>query len=176
MGKGGMVMRAEQLQRGLALYTMLLMVAAIVIPLTYFVSNNGVASNAINTNNKATQLSSQARLIMQMVYSCTSNYPTGNNGGTTHLPYPATPTGNLVSNLVCPGTSANLWTGVDGAYLPVIPTDFGAWQYVNDATSVRITTTTTNLTAWANAINQVVSQFGSQASLSGSTLTITITN
>lgn len=154
---------------------MMIMAAMIVASLSYLIGGNGLASTAITSNNKSAQIVAQANLILQQIYGCVSNYPTGNNGGSFHLAYPATPTASLVSNLVCPGTSANLWTGVDGIYLPTMPGDFGAWTYTNDATSVRIATTTTNLTAWQGAMTNAAAKFGAQASISGSTLTITVT-
>lgn len=179
-------------QRGMAVLTMIF-IAVFLIGLTAVVSSRAPATNQIGTFIKASDLVSQVQLIRSQIAKCAMNYPSGNNGSANHLAYPyygtAANTGvaatGAVSGLYCPGTGsgnntdatdANLWSGTDGVFLPAAPGDFGAWQYANDATSVRLTIAATDA-RWNAAIDQAIAKIGSSsASRATNTLTVVITN
>jgi len=140
-------------------------------------SNRGVTSSMSMTN-CVTQLTAQANLIRQKVSRCALEYPAGNNGGASHLPYPAG-TASAVSGLTCPGNNnANLWTGADGIFLPNAPTGFNSWTYTNDGTSVRISITPSTVTNFATTcMNNAAARFtAAEASVAANTLTIVVTN
>jgi hypothetical protein len=136
-------------------------------------------NKATAINNTITQLVAQANLIRQKIVQCATEYPEGDNGTSYHKPYPSG-SGVLVSTLTCPGAPAggnNLWSGIDGVFLPQTPTGFNSWVYTNDATSVRISIQTTNTAAYSTAMQQAAAKFtSSEASVSGNTLTFIVTN
>lgn len=85
----------------------------------------------------------QVQLIRSRILSCGIAYPTGNNGNgyVNRVRYPATPVSGKVRDLSCPGLppgSDNLWTGMGGATVPLPPVAFSEWEYVSDATSMRL--------------------------------------
>lgn len=128
-----------------------------------------VASMMANSN-AANMVAAQASLIRGRILQCGIDYPSGNNGTSYRVIYPSATTAANVSALTCPGNSANLWSQSDGVAMPASLSGFNAWQYVNDATSMRITVTSTNADRTA-ILPRIVTLLGSQASYAGSTLT-----
>ena len=126
------------------------------------------------------QMVAQRDLIFSALLLCRTIYPSGNNGTIFRKPYPAAETAVLVSSLVCPGQSpASIWSNDLSAMVPRPLPGFGAWTYVNDATSLRIATTAVNAGLQFNQdlLDAVVKKIGSsQAVRSGDTLTITFVN
>lgn len=124
------------------------------------------------------ELVQQASLIRSKIIACTVQYPGGNNGLGFRLQFPAAPVSGAVADALCPGNpnvSKSLWNPADGTYMPRQLAGFSAWGIAHDATSMRISITTTSgaqhdLAALTNA----ALKFGSQATLTGSTLTIII--
>lgn len=115
-------------------------------------------------------------LIQTKIRYCPLAYPGGNNGTGFAPQYPTGATAVLVSTLVCPGRSAYaLFTGGDGVFLPVTPTGFDGWWYVNDANGVRIYLVSDGTNPRNSTLSNVAAKFSSTAaSFSGSTLTLWI--
>lgn len=146
--------------------------------------------SSLQTFSTAQQIALQAQLIRAKIGRCVSDYPTGNNGTGNHAGYPYTAnvagtplggtpdgTAEAVSKLYCvigaspAAADSNLWSGVDGVFLPPAPTGFNAWQYSNNGTDVRITLQTTSTSSYGAALAQAVSKFNaSEAALSTTTL------
>lgn len=126
------------------------------------------------------QMVAQRDLIFNTLVLCRTIYPAGNNGNAVRQQYPATPGDGFVSSLVCPGQSpASIWSGDSRAMAPRALSGFGAWTYINDATSIRITTTAINAGSQfhRDLLDAVVTRIGSaQAVRSGDTLTVTLVN
>lgn len=116
----------------------------------------------------------QANLIRTKVSKCVIDYPSGNNGTGFHLPYPGASSLVNASTLTCPGSSANLWTSGDAILLPATPIGFDAWGYINDATSVRISIQSSDI-SYGTCMSKALGKFGAdEATLVGDTLTIQI--
>lgn len=141
-------------------------------------------NSANNTSERMATLRSdlvrQAELIRNMVVACKIKHPTGNNGTGFRVSFPGTPASQNVADLVCPGAPAgyqSLWNGRDAIVPPSPLVGMGPWKYVNDATSIRISIAVTEAVAFRTAaLNSAALKFGSQASVTGSTLTITLAN
>ena len=119
-------------ERGFAV-GMILMGIALLGVVTYAIAAGSRSSASGMTGvGRIASLTAQAGLIRQSVEHCSLNWADG--------AMPATPTGGLVSNLVCPGVNQNIWTGTVAAAgpLPAPPAGFNAWTYANDAQGVRI--------------------------------------
>lgn len=126
------------------------------------------------------QMVAQRDLIWTTLVLCRTIYPAGDNGNSVRQQYPATPGNGLVSALVCPGQSpASIWSGDSRAMAPRALPGFGAWTYVNDVTSIRITTTATDTGSqfYQDLMDAVIARVGSgQATRNGGALTITLMN
>lgn len=162
--------------KGLAMaYIMSILVLLIALTATITRINKSNAQFYF-TKSASTNLVAQANIIRERVLACAIMYPNGDNGTGFHIAYPGG-TGVAVSTLTCPGSSVNLWTGIDGAMsLPPI-TGFGVWTYANDATSVRISITTTSSAGYGAAMTQALARFNTsanEASIAGSTFTVVI--
>jgi len=165
--------------KGFAVVSLVLMVIALMAVIAGAIAISSRSYNAaVAINNTVTQLVAQANLIRQKVTQCVIEYSEGDNGTGFHKTYPAG-TNVDVSTLTCPGAPAgsnNLWTGSDSVFLPNPPVGFNAWKYTNDATSVRISIQTTNVSGYGTAMSKAAAKFSSsEASVSGDTLTVTIT-
>ena len=162
-------------QRGVSLVTMLVLVVIIAAALAYLLVGAGLNVSGMLAGQKATQLAAQAEFIVQRIAKCATDYPGGNNGLATHSAYPldGNPGAISVASLVCPGNSQNLWTGVDGVYLPVPITDFSAWTYTNSS-PVSVSISPTQAGTYATALAAAAARLGSVASVTGSTLTVKV--
>jgi hypothetical protein len=120
----------------------------------------------------------QVELIRAKLIMCASNYPAGNNGLGYRLPYPAAPASGLVSDLQCPGAPAGwqtFWNGTDGVFAPKPLQGMSAWSYVHDATGIRVAISVQHSTSSLQAgLRSAALALGSQASVAGSTLTVTL--
>lgn len=138
------------------------------------------ADNGVQMEKVKETLVQQADLIRSKLLVCATSFPNGDNGSGVHPTYPATPSSGLVKDLACPGQGAvigNLWKGTDGIYEPPSIVELTGWQYINDATSVRITNSASAsyapiLAGFTNAGKSI----GPQASVSSGSITVTITN
>lgn len=122
-------------------------------------------------------LMAQASLIRDRIILCGVTYPSGNNGTGNHVAYPATPVSGQAVDLLCPGnpdTNKSIWTGRNGAIYPVLPSGFSAWQYVNDATNMRISVTGDGSPQTRDVLSVLVGNYGAAGSLSGDTLSIIV--
>ena len=151
-----------------------------------FVLIGSVAATAARTAAKAKvfhetkeSMIAQSELIGSNLVFCRTLYPNADNLSTFHLPYPATPADSKVASLVCPGSGLSLWSGDSRSLAPRTLAGFSQWNYVNDAISVRITTTAVNANApyYQDLMDAVITKVGSaQASRTGDTLTVTLVN
>ena len=129
------------------------------------------------------QMIAQRDLIANMLLLCRTIYPAGDNGSGNgvRLQYPATPTDGLVSSLSCPGQGAatSIWSGDSRALAPRALPGYTAWTYINDSTSIRISTSlvTAGSTYHRDLVDGVIAKIGAgQAVRSGDVLTITLVN
>lgn len=159
-------------QAGFSLLTIILMVVSLAAGLAYFVANAGLNVQGQLNNLRTNQLVAQAQFIAQRIAKCATDYPDGNNSTGFHIAYPAGSPSVNVSTLTCPKTTQNLWSGVDGVYLPQPPDGFSVWTYTNDATEIKIAITA--ITADPATLTSATTRIGSQATVAGSTLTLTI--
>lgn len=162
-------------QTGFSILTFLLAAVVLLGSLIFvFIGSGPNVQGQLNTQRSA-ELIAQAQLIAHRLTQCASDYPQGDNGTTFHKAYPpdANPGARAVADLICPGSNQNLWSGVDGVYLPQAPSGFNAWQYTNTATaSISITSTAAN--TYASAIANAASKIGNAASATANTLTVKI--
>ena len=157
-------------QRGYALVVVLLLAALLVVGLTLEMSDHTNINVMMSNNMVVQQAAAQASLIRGRILQCATDYPAGNNGTGFNITYPAAATAVAVSTLTCPGNSVNLWLQSDGVTMPQAMPGFGAWQYLNNATGINISVTTTSAVG-TNALPALATKLGGQASYSGSTLT-----
>lgn len=151
-----------------------------------FVLIGAVAATTARSNAKAqqfheirNQLVAQSELIGSTLVLCRTLYPGADNGSGFHPPYPATPGDGTVKSLICPGSLASIWSGDSRTLTPRTMPGFQEWSYVNDATSVRISTTAVNagMPYYQDLLDSVVGKVGpGQAVRAGDTLTITLVN
>lgn len=160
-------------QQGYGLLIIVLMTIVLGTVLAASMAGGTSTTSMLSNNNAAQTVSAQAGLIRARILQCAIEYPAGNNATGFRLTYPAAAAITNVSALFCPGSALNLWSQSDGVFMPTVPSGFNAWQYTNDATSMRmsITSTTTDRTAILPTIARIL---GAQASVVGSTLTWTI--
>ena len=124
----------------------------------------------------------QSDLISNTLILCRTVYPAGDNGNGLGVrqQYPATPVDGLVASMSCPGQSpALIWSGDARAMAPRALPGYIGWTYVNDVTSIRISTTAININVpyYRDLLDAVVTKIGAaQAVRSGDTLTITLFN
>jgi hypothetical protein len=162
-------------QTGFSVLTLMILAIALLTGLAFLLIGSGPnVQGQLNTQRSA-ELIAQAQLIAHRLTQCTTDYPQGDNGTAFHKAYPrdTNPGARAVADLICPGSNQNLWSGVDGVYLPQAPSGFNAWQYTNTATaSISITSTAAN--TYASAIANAASKIGNAASATPSTLTVKI--
>lgn len=153
----------------------MLLTGALVAGLVYFLLVSGPNVALLNANQKTNELLAQAQLITHRITKCATDYPQGNNGLGIHLPYPAdaNPGALAVSALVCPGSGQNLWSGVDGVYLPPALADFSGWVYTNTSPAT-VSITAVHATAYATTLANVATRIGSAASSTANTLTVRV--
>ena len=163
--------------------------ATALVAIGLFALLGAVAATTARSNAKAKQfheikeaMISQADLIWNQLLLCQTLFPTADNGSGNgvRLQYPATPADSAVASISCPGQSpAVIWSGDYRAMAPRPLAGFGPWTYVNDATSIRISTTAVNANVpyYRDLMDAVASKLGAaQAVRSGDTLTITLIN
>jgi hypothetical protein len=174
-------MNAFRSQRGVGFAAVLTIIAL----LTAVSLATARLHNAANTGERVErvreELLQQASLVQGKLIACMASWPGGDNGTGYRVAYPAALTATAVSALACPGAPAALqplWHGADGVLPPRQMPDFGAWSYVNDATSMRVSITAANSYPYTTAaLASAALRLGStQASISGSTLTIVLSN
>ena len=138
----------------------------------FLLVGSGAFVSAQVDRNLASQLVAQGQLIAHRVAKCAADYPQGDNGTGSFRAYPAGE-GVLVSALECPGNHQNLWSGVDGVYLPAKPPDFSDWRYSKSG-PVRIEITSQRPAAHVGVLQNVAGRLGGAASVNAGTLTIKI--
>lgn len=127
---------------------------------------------------ESAQLVDQANKIHDRVISCGQTYPSGVNADASS---PAAlkrfPGSSLrLADASCPGAPAPMsaiWSGRDGSFLTVLPSDFGAWTYSNDAQGLRASLTSTT-SRGTEAASKAVSKLNGMAAMSGPNLNLTI--
>jgi len=153
---------------------MLLLATVLVTVITISIAGGSNVSAMMANDNITRTIAAQASLIRARILQCGTDYPTGNNGTTYRVNYPASATTSNASALTCPGIATGLWLQSDGVPIPVQPAGFGAWLYTNDATSMRLEITTATADR-AALVPKILSILGPQAWQSGSSPSITIT-
>jgi hypothetical protein len=162
-------------QSGISLLSLLVLTAVLLAGLSYtLIGSSPAVSGQLNVQ-RATQLVAQAQLIVHRITKCAVDYPNGNNGMAVHKAYPAdaNPGPLAVNDLVCPGNSQNLWSGVDGVYAPAALAQFGSWTYSNSSPSV-ISITAAEPSSFAATLNRAATQIGPAASATADTLTVKV--
>lgn len=121
-------------------------------------------------------LFAQQDKIRNAIVLCVVRYPSGNNGTTYNIKYPAGSTAVAVTSLTCPGdpnTNKSIWQGKNGGFLEAPPTGISAWTYINDATGIRFIVTSNGAADLNTALDRVAAKLSStQATRSGNTLTV----
>jgi len=164
-------MRKKQAGYGILIFILITIVLGALLAASL---SGGTSVASMMANNNASQMIvAQAGLIRSRILQCGTEYPSGNNGTAFRVIYPAATGLTNVSALTCPGNATNLWSQSDGVAMPVSISGFTAWQFANDATSMRLTTTSTTTDRTAILPN-VVTLLGAQSSYAGSTLTWTL--
>lgn len=158
----------------ISLILVAIVLLAVLAAMTSISSNVNVSGPMLDK--MVTELVSQGQLIRQRINQCVLEYPAGDNGTTFNISYPAGAVATSVYSLTCPGAPAgsqDLWSGVDGVFLPKVPhTDFNEWQYVNDVNGIKITIQTTNATGRAVVLQRAANKFrADEASFAVDTLT-----
>lgn len=134
------------------------------------------------------EVTNQVALIRSKLIACSVFYPGGNNGLGYRPQLPITPIAGVLSNVadgyvvdvLCPGNpnaNKSIWSSSDGVYMPRKLTGLGDWKYIHDATSARISVAAIGAGAInLSALTNVALRIGSQASVTGSALTVVIAN
>ena len=160
-------------QRGFGMFYIFLVVLLLGLLASAFMRTPS-ASLVVQIDGNANNISAQANLIRSRIIKCSIDYPAGDNATTYHTQYPGATTWTTdLSGLICPGMPApnNLWNGTVGIFLPIAPANMGNWQYINDATSVRLKIQALNASG-ITALGKAATRFGSgEAALSTTTLT-----
>ncbi len=162
-------------QAGFSILTLLALTVTLVAGLAFVLIGSGPNVPGQMNAQRTSQLVAQAQLIMQRIVKCATDYSEFNTASTGY-PVDASPGALAVANLVCPANSQNLWSGVDGVYLPTAPTGFGAWQYTNDTGTgqISIAITSTPPADYAISLSAAASKIGPAATASADTLTLII--
>ncbi len=124
----------------------------------------------------AAVVGAQFEQIRNALNICVTVYPTGDNGTGFHVKYPAGSTAVAASGLDCPGNPGgvkNIFQGQNGGFLDPLPNGFGAWSYVNDASGIKVSVTSSGDGDRNISLSRAAAKF-SQASVTGNTLTIWI--
>ncbi|MEX3983829.1 hypothetical protein AB4Y45_33125 [Paraburkholderia sp. EG287A] len=165
--------QARVRERGFAVLPMLMVavvLAGAVAAFVAFSDTSGLRNQAYS--DAGAQVAVQASFLRARITLCGSDYPDGVNGTAYRPALPAAATTVAVGTLICPGTGQNLWLGTDGVTLPPAPKFMtGAWQFVNDGTSARLT-----ITGDSRALGVAQQRLGADAALSGTTLTYLVSN
>jgi hypothetical protein len=122
------------------------------------------------------RLAVQAQALGAELVACATLYPEGDNGTPYRRAYPGATSWTVVTTLTCPGKPTGqqaLFNTLGSGSAPTAVSGMGTWQYINDATSmrVRIGATDANQTP---ALALAATRLGSSASVAGSTLTFTL--
>lgn len=159
-------------QAGFSILTLLALTVTLVAGLAFVLIGSGPNVPGQMNSQRTSQLVAQAQLIMQRIVKCATDYSEFN---TASPGYPAG-SGVPVANLMCPANSQNLWSGVNGVYLPTAPTGFGAWQYTNDSGIGRISIVITSSQPVEHtfSISAAASRIGPAATATANSLTIKI--
>ncbi len=167
-------------QSGFSVLTLLLLVAALMAGLVFVLIGTGPNIQGQLSAQSTAQLVAQGQLILHRITKCATDYPNGDNGTALHKAYPMDthPGALAITSLVCPGSSQNLWSGVDGVYPPAPITGFAAWTYTNASPAV-ISIQTLQPASYAAAITAAATRMGAAASSTttvsaGDTLTIKV--
>ena len=162
-------------QTGFSLISLLMLVMGITAGLVYLLIVPGPNVSATLARQKTSQLVAQAEFIAQRIAKCATDYPAGDNGMALHKAYPvdANPGSVAIATLVCPGNGQNLWSGVDGVYLPAPIADFSGWTYVAGS-PVSIAISSSQPGAYSGAIADAAARLGSAALASADTLTLKV--
>lgn len=164
-------MRKNQTGYGILIFILMAIVLGALLAAAL---GGGTSVASMMANNNASQMiTAQAALIRSRILQCGTEYSSGNNGTTFRVIYPAAAAPTNVSALTCPGNATNLWSQSDGVTMPTAIAGFNTWQYANDATSMRLTITSTAADRTAILPN-IVTLLGAQASYAGNTLTWTL--
>lgn len=155
--------------------TLLLVVTAVLGGLLFSLIGGGPNVPGQVSSQKSAQLVAQAQLIVHRIVKCATDFPQGDNGTGVHKPYPldANPGAIAVASLVCPGSSQNLWSGVDGVYAPVVPGGFGGWMYTKTV-PVTISITSIQPGVYSASIVQAAARLGVAASASADSLSVKV--
>lgn len=161
-------------QTGFSILSVILLIVSLLGGMTFIISLGPNIQGQMNTQ-RTSQLVAQAQLIMQRIVKCATDYSEFNSASTGY-PVDANPGKLLVASLVCPANSQNLWSGVDGVYLPTAPTGFAAWQYTNDSGSgqISIAITSSQPAEHTFSISAAASRIGPAATATANSLTIKI--
>lgn len=160
-------------QSGYGILMVVLMTIVLGAVLAASLAGASSTTSMMANNNASQMIVAQAALIRSRILQCGTDYPTGNNATAYRTNYPAAATVVNVSALTCPGSSLNLWAQSDGVTMPTQTSGFGAWQYTNDVTSMRLSITSTTSDR-AGIVPQIIGMLGSQSSQSGASPTITL--
>jgi type II secretory pathway pseudopilin PulG len=162
-------------QAGFSILTLLMLVGTMAGALAFLVIGVGPNVQGQMDVQKTAQLLAQAQLIVHRIVKCATDYPSGDNSTAFHKAYPSdTNPGALpVTALVCPGSSQNLWSGVDGVYAPTTPAGFGDWQYTNANPAV-ISITSSQAGTYSTSIAAAAAKIGIAASATADTLTVKV--
>lgn len=119
---------------------------------------------------------SAALTIQGKVRMCPIQFPGGNNGTGYSPQYPGATTATAVNAVTCPGRSGYiLFTGGDGVFLPPTPSGFTGWNYLNDASGVRIILTSDGNSDRNTILQSVTNKLSSSvATYASNTLTVWI--
>jgi len=163
-------MKIKKSQQGMSILILLLGAAVLSATLASMLAGGSGIASMSSSMNAISTTAAQASLIRSKILQCAIEYPMGDNATSYRKSYPGGALGASVDSLVCPGSAQNLWSMNDGIAMPTVTAGFGQWQYANDATSMRIliTSTTSDRTA---ILQSIANKLGTQASVTGATLT-----
>lgn len=161
-------------QRGSAIIAMILAIVVVMAMIGAAVVQGVDTAGMVSNNNAIQTVVAQASLIRSKLNACAVEYPSGDNGNGFRPPYPASLVPASVATRMCPGAAINLWSMGDAVSFPPTPAGTGGWQYVNDATSLRILLTS-NTAEMAALLGPAAARLGPQASTSGTSPNVTLT-
>jgi len=163
-------MKIKKSQKGMSILILLVGAAVLSAALAAMLAGGTSIAAMSSSMNAINTTAAQASLIRSKILQCAIEYPAGDNATSYRKFYPAGALGASVDSLVCPGSAQNLWSMSDGVSMPTVTSGFAKWQYANDATSMRIliTSTTSDRTA---ILQSIANKLGTQASVTGATLT-----
>jgi hypothetical protein len=173
-------MTRNRSQRGVAFAGLLVFIGVLVAASVATARLRNAAATGERVERVRDELLQQASTIRGKLLACVVQWPGGNNGTGHRIPYPAATVSAPVDGLECPGAPTALqplWHGTDGVLVPRPMPDFGAWSYTNDATSMRLSIDAANAFTYTSAaMRSAALRLGTVATISGSTLTIVLSN